>query len=253
MDVNLGGLLKQILQEKGLSVTGAAQLAGISASNLSRILNGQVNPAFTTVLEIVRALGIPPEQMMVRLLPETPQAAASVPAMQVVLGLENTELSARAAGDLLLQAAQGGPAGWAGRYMAADVPAVRLVDSQQVGTRRLEVVVAFPHTLLEAGSIASLLSVASSALAGTGARLLDVAVPEILLRTFSGPMLGLRTVQDRFNKHGRPLLACTIRPMQGLSARMYGRAVYEALMGGMDFTADPTLLHSVAGNNWRER
>jgi hypothetical protein len=38
------------------------------------------------------------------------------------------------------------------------------------------------------------------------------------------------------NKYGRPLLGCTIKPKLGLSAKNYGRAVYECLRGGLDFT-----------------
>ncbi|KAF3583727.1 hypothetical protein F2Q69_00028980 [Brassica cretica] len=35
------------------------------------------------------------------------------------------------------------------------------------------------------------------------------------------------------NKYGRPLLGCTIKPKLGLSAKNYGRAVYECLQAGL--------------------
>jgi len=46
------------------------------------------------------------------------------------------------------------------------------------------------------------------------------------------------------NKYGRPFLGCTIKPKLGLSARSYGRAVYECLRGGPDFTKDDENVNS---------
>ena len=34
------------------------------------------------------------------------------------------------------------------------------------------------------------------------------------------------------------MLGCTIKPKLGLSAKNYGRACYEGLRGGLDFTKD---------------
>ena len=45
-------------------------------------------------------------------------------------------------------------------------------------------------------------------------------------------------------------LGCTIKPKLGLSAKNYGRAVYECLRGGLDFTKDDenvTHSHSCVG------
>jgi len=50
--------------------------------------------------------------------------------------------------------------------------------------------------------------------------------------------LVLQVERDKLNKYGRPLLGCTIKPKLGLSAKNYGRAVYECLRGGLDFTKD---------------
>ncbi|KAG2538138.1 hypothetical protein PVAP13_9NG204511, partial [Panicum virgatum] len=52
------------------------------------------------------------------------------------------------------------------------------------------------------------------------------------------PPHGIQVERDKLNKYGRPLLGCTIKPKLGLSAKKYGRACYECLRGGLDFTKD---------------
>ncbi|PZP38609.1 MAG: hypothetical protein DI585_06875, partial [Pseudomonas fluorescens] len=180
-------------------------------------------------------------------------AASSFP-MQAIYTLENTDHTQDSATKLLTQAAQGSWVNsWTHSLVSPNIAQPEVVKAEQVGTRRLQLTLSFPHELLERGSLVSLLSVAGSALTGTGAKLMDLRVPEPMLRTFNGPAFGVRGLRDTFNKHGRPMLACTIRPMYGLSPKMYGRAVYEALIGGVDMTADPTLMHSIPSNPWRER
>jgi len=55
------------------------------------------------------------------------------------------------------------------------------------------------------------------------------------------------------NKYGRPLLGATVKPKLGLSARNYGRVVYEALRGGLDFTKDDENINSQPFMRWRDR
>ncbi|KAL4009792.1 hypothetical protein IC575_031038 [Cucumis melo] len=69
-------------------------------------------------------------------------------------------------------------------------------------------------------------------------RLEDLRIPTAYIKTFQGPPHGIQVERDKLNKYGRPLLGCTIKPKLGLSAKNYGRAVYECLRGGLDFTKD---------------
>ena len=52
---------------------------------------------------------------------------------------------------------------------------------------------------------------------------------------------------------GRPLLGATVKPKLGLSGRNYGRVVYEALRGGLDFTKDDENINSQPFMHWRDR
>jgi ribulose-bisphosphate carboxylase large chain len=59
--------------------------------------------------------------------------------------------------------------------------------------------------------------------------------------------------REYLNKYGRPLLGATTKPKLGLSARNYGRVVYEALRGGLDFTKDDENINSQPFMRWRDR
>jgi len=59
--------------------------------------------------------------------------------------------------------------------------------------------------------------------------------------------------REYLNKYGRPLLGATVKPKLGLSARNYGRVVYEALRGGLDFTKDDENINSQPFMRWRDR
>jgi len=59
--------------------------------------------------------------------------------------------------------------------------------------------------------------------------------------------------REYLNKFGRPLLGATTKPKLGLSARNYGRVVYEALRGGLDFVKDDENINSQPFMRWRDR
>jgi ribulose-bisphosphate carboxylase large chain len=71
--------------------------------------------------------------------------------------------------------------------------------------------------------------------------------------TCNGPPQGIQVERDLLNKYGRPLLGCTIKPKLGLSAKNYGRACYEGLRGGLDFTKDDENVNSQPFMRWRHR
>ncbi|HZC99312.1 MAG TPA: ribulose-bisphosphate carboxylase large subunit [Actinomycetes bacterium] len=117
--------------------------------------------------------------------------------------------------------------------------------------------VAYDLDLFEEGSVANMASSIVGNVFGFKAlralRLEDLRVPVAYLKTFQGPPHGVRVERDRLNKYGRPLLGCTIKPKLGLSARNYGRAVYECLRGGLDFTKDDENINSQPFMRWRDR
>ena len=251
MNENLANHLKQLMASQGLNAAELARRAGVSMASLSRLLSAKTAPSFETMQRLASALQVDINtfggQNAPKTLPETEM-------VQAVYALENTDNTPSQAAKLLEHAARGSWVGSGGEaYADPDAPQIVTLQAKMVGTRRIEVVLGFPHQMMESGSLVGVLAVAASALTGTGAKLLDLSIPLALLRTFNGPTFGVRGLRDVFNKHGRPLLAATVRPMHGISARTYGRLAYDALMGGADFTADPTLLHNTPGLTWRDR
>ncbi len=265
----LPGSLKKAMEDKGISASELARECGVSMASLSRILSGQVNPSFSNMAKIAKALGISLDalggtdnQPQLKAIDTTKSKSATShldyskeSEILVTFVLENTDYSPLDAAKLISSAAAGTWVDcWTDQLVDKDAtPRARAVNYQKVGTRRVSVDIAFPHDLVEAGSISSLLSVVTAAITSTGAKISDMRIPPVLVRTFNGPAFGINGLRDLTNKFGRPLLSATMRPMVGLSPRMYGRAIAEALRGGVDMTCDPTLLHSPPTNTWKER
>jgi ribulose-bisphosphate carboxylase large chain len=78
-------------------------------------------------------------------------------------------------------------------------------------------------------------------------------LPVAYVKTFDGPPTGIVVERERLDKFGRPLLGATTKPKLGLSGRNYGRVVYEALKGGLDFTKDDENINSQPFMHWRDR
>jgi ribulose-bisphosphate carboxylase large chain len=117
--------------------------------------------------------------------------------------------------------------------------------------------IAYDIDLFEEGSIANLTSSIIGNVFGFKAlkalRLEDMRIPLHYVKTFQGPAHGIITEREYLDKFGRPLLGATTKPKLGLSARNYGRVVYEALRGGLDFTKDDENINSQPFMRWRDR
>ena len=117
--------------------------------------------------------------------------------------------------------------------------------------------IAYDLILFEEGSIANM----TASLIGNvfsfkplkAARLEDMRIPVAYVKTFKGPPTGLIVERERLDKFGRPLLGATTKPKLGLSARNYGRVIYEGLKGGLDFMKDDENINSQPFMHWRDR
>src|SRR5947209_2092887 len=117
--------------------------------------------------------------------------------------------------------------------------------------------IAYNIDLFEEGSIANLTSSIIGNVFGFKAlkslRLEDMRIPLHYIKTFQGPAHGIIMEREYLDKYGRPLLGATVKPKLGLSARNYGRVVFEALRGGLDFTKDDENINSQPFMRWRDR
>ena len=133
-------------------------------------------------------------------------------------------------------------------YRVDPVPGV---DNQYIA------LIAYNLDLFEEGSIANLTASIIGNVFGFKAlkalRLEDMRIPTHYVKTFPGPPHGIVMEREYLNKFGRPLLGATTKPKLGLSAKNYGRIVYEALRGGLDFTKDDENINSQPFMRWRDR
>ncbi|MGY4320421.1 ribulose 1,5-bisphosphate carboxylase large subunit-like protein [Bradyrhizobium sp. JR3.5] len=117
--------------------------------------------------------------------------------------------------------------------------------------------IAYDLDLFEPGSISNLTASIIGNVFGfkplKALRLEDMRLPTAYVKTFQGPATGIVVERERLDKFGRPLLGATVKPKLGLSGRNYGRVVYEALKGGLDFTKDDENINSQPFMHWRER
>src|SRR6266700_245054 len=117
--------------------------------------------------------------------------------------------------------------------------------------------IAYDLDLFEEGSIANLTASIIGNVFGfkplKALRLEDMRIPPHYLKTFQGPATGIVSERERLNNFGRPLLGATMKPKLGLSGRNYGRVVYEALSGGLDFAKDDENINSQPFMHWRDR
>ena len=117
--------------------------------------------------------------------------------------------------------------------------------------------IAYDLDLFEPGSIANLTASVIGNVFGfkplKALRLEDMRFPVAYVKTFNGPPTGIVVERERLDKFGRPILGATVKPKLGLSGKNYGRVVYEALKGGLDFTKDDENINSQPFMHWRDR
>ncbi|MGH3344781.1 MAG: form I ribulose bisphosphate carboxylase large subunit [Carbonactinosporaceae bacterium] len=148
---------------------------------------------------------------------------------------------------------------WTDRLTAHDRYQAKCYRVDPVPGREGEFIayIAYDIDLFEEGSIPNLASSIIGNVFGFKAlralRLEDMRLPLHYVKTFQGPPHGIVMEREYLDKYGRPLLGATTKPKLGLSARNYGRVVYEALRGGLDFTKDDENINSQPFMRWRDR
>jgi ribulose-bisphosphate carboxylase large chain len=148
---------------------------------------------------------------------------------------------------------------WTDRLTACDVYRAKAYSVEPVPNTPGQYFarIAYELDLFEEGSIANLTASIIGNVFGfkplKALRLEDMRIPVAYLKTFQGPPTGIVVERERLDKFGRPLLGATTKPKLGLSGKNYGRVVYEALKGGLDFVKDDENINSQAFMHWRDR
>jgi len=117
--------------------------------------------------------------------------------------------------------------------------------------------IAYPIDLFEAGNIPQLLSSIAGNVFGMKAlknlRLLDIHLPEKMIKSFKGPMYGIPGIRKLLNVKKRPLVGTIIKPKLGLTEAEHARVAFNAWFGGCDIVKDDENLTSMVFNKFEKR
>ena len=86
-----------------------------------------------------------------------------------------------------------------------------------------------------------------------GCRLLDVEFPNIFLKNFRGPKIGLDEIRKRTNSVRRPLLGGIVKPKTGLDIETLKDVCIKMVRGGVDFIKEDEILGNPSCCPFEER
>lgn len=117
--------------------------------------------------------------------------------------------------------------------------------------------IAYPIDLFEPGNLPQLLSSIAGNIYGLKEvkklKLLNLEFPEIYVRSFPGPQIGLKGIKEITGVADRPLIGTIIKPKEGLSSQEHTEVAMETYRGGVDLVKDDENLTSPAFNLFSDR
>lgn len=119
------------------------------------------------------------------------------------------------------------------------------------------ITIAYPLDLFEPGNIPQLLSSITGNVFGlkeiTSLRLEDLEFPELYIRSFPGPALGIDGIRALTGVSNQPLLGSIIKPKLGLSSAKHAQAAMEVFDQGIHLVKDDENLTSMSFDNFYTR
>lgn len=98
--------------------------------------------------------------------------------------------------------------------------------------------IAYPAELFEPGNMPQILSSIAGNIFGMKAvknlKLLDIYFPERIVKSFSGPQIGLKDIRKMLGIKNRPLVGTIVKPKVGLNSKEHAKVAYNAWRGGLD-------------------
>ena len=84
-------------------------------------------------------------------------------------------------------------------------------------------------------------------------RLIDLELPDIFLKTFKGPKIGMNNIKTRTNCIDRPLLGGIVKPKTGLDIKTLKKVCVNMVKGGVDFIKEDEILGNPSCCPFEER
>lgn len=117
--------------------------------------------------------------------------------------------------------------------------------------------IAYHSDLFEQGNMPQIFSSVAGNIFGMRAvrslRLQDISFPKKIVKSFSGPRMGIKGVRKLLSIQDRPLLGTIVKPKLGLTPKQHAQVAYNAWVGGIDCVKDDENLTSMNFNSFTER
>ncbi|MFH1332093.1 MAG: type III ribulose-bisphosphate carboxylase [archaeon] len=117
--------------------------------------------------------------------------------------------------------------------------------------------IAYPEELFEKGNMPQILSSIGGNIFGMRAvkhlRLEDIHFPEHLVKSFKGPVFGIKGIRKLLKVPYRPLVGTVIKPKVGLHEREHAKVAHDAWFGGCDIVKDDENLANMSFNKFTKR
>ncbi|MFH1473922.1 MAG: type III ribulose-bisphosphate carboxylase [Candidatus Aenigmatarchaeota archaeon] len=136
-------------------------------------------------------------------------------------------------------------------------PRIKKIGARIFSIKGNYVKIAYPSILFEEGNMPQIMSSIGGNVFGMKAvknlRLEDVDWPDDIMKSFPGPMYGIKGIRRLLKVPKRPLVGTIVKPKIGLNEKEHAKAAYEAWVGGIDVVKDDENLSSQKFNNFSKR
>jgi len=127
----------------------------------------------------------------------------------------------------------------------------RVVNITELSANLYQVETIFPLEIFTPGSFTHLLTVLMGGQMDIDiihdCRLISLDIPEQLVKSFSGPKLGIQGIRNKISVFNRPLIGGIVKPKTGMSLEILCQMVEAMVEGGIDFIKEDEILGEVEG------
>ncbi|MFW6138897.1 MAG: RuBisCO large subunit C-terminal-like domain-containing protein [Spirochaetota bacterium] len=128
------------------------------------------------------------------------------------------------------------------------------IPSDDIYRKSAVIQLAFPINAWHDNVPMMLLSIAGNCFAySQDLCLLDVSLPENMVKNFTGPKFGVEGTRELLGIKQRPLFLHIIKPKMGMTPKQTGDQVYQTAIGGADMAKDDEMTSDTYNNNFRDR
>lgn len=117
--------------------------------------------------------------------------------------------------------------------------------------------IAYPKELFELNNIPQIMSSIAGNIFGMKSvknlRLVDLGIPEKILKEYKGPRYGIEGVREMLEVESRPLMGTIVKPKLGLDQKEHAKVAEKSWIGGCDIVKDDENLTSQPFNKFEDR